>query len=203
LSSRYCLGAIAALSLALPAASWAQSDAAAPAPAAPAAPAAASPNLTAKGDMVTTLQSSGSFTILTKALDAAQLTKVLSTQPNLTLFAPTDEAFKALPPAQLSALLKPDNAPILQKVLIYHLVNAPLDSAKIKGSKGAVASVETGKLQLDGSGAPLKVNDADIIQSDVRTTNGIIQVVDKVLIPPDVTLPTAAAQAASPGAPNG
>jgi uncharacterized surface protein with fasciclin (FAS1) repeats len=157
----------------------------------------------AHGDMFATLKSSGDFSILTKALDAAQLSKVLASQPNLTLFAPTDEAFKALPPAQLNALMAPDNAPILQKVLIYHLVNLPLDSSKIKGSKGQVPSVETSKLQLDGSGDVLKVDGADIIQSDVRASNGIIQVVNKVLIPPDVTLPSASAQAtpntASPG----
>jgi uncharacterized surface protein with fasciclin (FAS1) repeats len=155
-----------------------------------------SPNLMAHGDMFNTLKSSGDFSILTKALDAAQLSKVLASQPNLTLFAPTDAAFKALPPAQLTALLLPDNAPILQKVLIYHLVNLPLDSSKIKGSKGQVPSVETSKLQLDGSGDVLKVDGADIIQSDVRASNGIIQVVDKVLIPPDVTIPTASAAAA-------
>jgi len=156
---------------------------------------AASPNLAPNGSIFTTLKSSGDFTILTKALDAAQLSKVLSSQPGLTLFAPTDEAFRALPPAELTALMQPDNAPILQKVLIYHLVNLSLDSSKIKGSKGQVPSVETSKLQLDGSGTPLKVNDADIIEADVKASNGIIHVVDKVLIPSDVTVPVASAQA--------
>ena len=195
---RLCLAAAASLAVAVPAAVWAQDTAAPAAPpaAAPAAPTEASPNLTANGNIFTTLKASGKFTILTKALDEAQLSKVLSTTPNITLFAPTDQAFNALPPAQLNALMQPDNAPVLQKVLIYHLVNASLPSDKIKGSKGQVPSVETSKLQLDGSGAPLKVNDADIIQPDVKASNGIIQVVDKVLIPPDVTIPTASAQAA-------
>ncbi len=199
MSPRLCLAAASAIALAMPAAGWAQSDtAAAPAApaAAPSAPMAASPNLAANGSIFTTLKSSGDFTILTKALDAAQLSKVLSSQPGLTLFAPTDEAFKALPPAELTALMQPDNAPILQKVLIYHLVNLSLDSSKIKGSKGQVPSVEASKLQLDGSGEPLKVNNADIIQSDVRASNGIIHVVDKVLIPGDVTIPSASAEAA-------
>jgi len=208
---RLCLVAAATLAVAVPAAGWAQ-DTAAPgappaAPATPAAPAAApaapampSPNLMPKGNMFTTLQGSGSFTILTKALDSAQLSKVLASQPNLTLFAPTDEAFKALPPAELTALMLPDNAQILQKVLIYHLVNLQLDSAKIKGSKGKVPSVEASQLQLDGSGDVLKVDGADIIQPDVRATNGIIQVVDKVLIPPDVTIPSATALATPTGA---
>lgn len=164
---------------------------------------AASPNLAPNGSIFTTLQSSGAFTILTKALDAAQLSKVLTSQPGLTLFAPTDEAFKELPPAQLTALMRPDNAPILQKVLIYHLVNLRLDSTKIKGSKGPVPSVETSQLQLDGSGATMKVNNADIIQSDVRASNGIIHVVDKVLIPADVTMPSASAAAAPATSPGG
>jgi uncharacterized surface protein with fasciclin (FAS1) repeats len=183
---------------------WAQGDQGAaamgPPPAAPAAAAAAvpaSPGLVANGSIATTLKSSGHFTILSKALDEAQLTKVLAATPGLTLFAPTDEAFNALPPAQLTALMSPDNAPVLQKVLIYHLVNLSLDSSKIKGSKGQVPSVETSKLSLDGSGDVLKVNDADIIQADVKASNGIIQVVDKVLIPADVTLPTASADTGS------
>jgi len=207
---RLCLVAAAAFAVAVPASSWAQPDTAAPpapsagaAAAPPATPVPASPNLAPNGSMYATLKASGDFTILTKALDEAQLSKVLTSQPGLTLFAPTDQAFKALPPAQLTALMQPDNAPILQKVLIYHLVNLSLDSSKIKGSKGQVPSVETSKLQLDGSGTPLKVNDADIIQSDVRASNGIIHVVDKVLIPGDVTLPTAAAAAAPAAAPNG
>jgi uncharacterized surface protein with fasciclin (FAS1) repeats len=174
------------LAVSLPAVSaWAQSP---PAEGAGSAM-ASSPNLVASGAIYATLKASPHFTILVKALDQAQLSAVLSTTPGLTLFAPTDEAFGALPPAQLAALLTPDNAPILQKILIYHLVNAKLDAAKIKGAKGPVPSVETSQLHLDGSGPVLKVNDADIIQADVQATNGTIHVVDKVLIPPDVTLP--------------
>jgi len=201
LLSRTLIVAAAAGALLAPTLSQAQSappmapaaaDAAAPvaAPAAPPAPVLpASPNLMASGDMVSTLKGSTHFTILVKALDAAQLSGVLSATPGLTLFAPTDEAFNALPPAQLAKLMLPDNAAILQKVLIYHLVNLSLDSTKIKGAKGPVPSVETSQLQLDGSGSPLKVNDADILQTDVRASNGIIHVVDKVMIPSDVTIP--------------
>jgi uncharacterized surface protein with fasciclin (FAS1) repeats len=75
-----------------------------------------------------------------------------------------------------------------------------LDSTKIKGAKGPVPTVETGQIQLDGSGPVLKVNNADIIQSDVRASNGIIQVIDKVLVPPGVQLP--AVSAAAPGKPS-
>jgi uncharacterized surface protein with fasciclin (FAS1) repeats len=170
------------------------------APPAAAAPLAPSPHLKAAGDMIATLRGSGDFSILVKALDDTNLSGVLKTTPNLTLFAPTDEAFRALPPTQLSALLAPKNAALLQKVLTYHLVHLDFDTSKFKGTKGPVETVEKGKLQIDGSGEPLMVNNADIIQADVHTTNGVIHVVDKVLIPADVTLPaaTAAAQASRP-----
>lgn len=152
---------------------------------------AASPRLVANGNIVATLKGSTHFTILIKALDQAQLTAVVSGTPGLTLFAPTDEAFEALPPTQLAKLLLADNAPILQKVLIYHLVNLTLDGAKIRGAKGPVPSVETSPLHIDGSGDVVKVNNASVIQADVKAANGIIHVVDKVLIPSDITLPPA------------
>lgn len=166
--------------------------AASPPPAAATAPALpASPGLVAAGDIVATLKGNPHFSILVKAIDQAQLTAVLSRTPGLTLFAPTDEAFRAMPATQLAKLMNADNAPTLQKILIYHLVNLSLDSSKIKGAKGPVPSVERSPLQIDGSGDTPKVNDADVIQTDVKATNGIIHVLDKVLVPADVTLPAA------------
>ena len=176
--------------------------------AAPAAVAAPSPapapatNLVASGNTIATLKGSRDFTILSKSLDATNMSDVLAKTSGLTLFAPTDVAFRALPPAQLAALLDPKNVAILQQVLTYHLVNLDLPTSKFKGAKGPVQSVEKGNLVLDGSGSVPKVNDADIIQPDVRTGNGMIQVVDKVLIPADVNLPTASAAAETP-APTG
>lgn len=204
LSSRLLAGA--ALAAIVPFAAMAQdAPTAAPAAASPAAAPAAvapSPNLVANGNIVTTLKASPDFTILSKALDSAQMSGLLSTRPGLTLFAPTDAAFKALPPAELNALLDPKNVATLQRVLTYHLVNLDLPTTKFKGAKGPVQSVEQGNLVLDGSGSILKVNDADIIQADIRAGNGVIQVVDKVLIPTDVSLPTASAAAGAP-APGG
>jgi uncharacterized surface protein with fasciclin (FAS1) repeats len=180
----------AALAVAAPLVALA--DAAPTAPAS-AVPAASSPHLAANGNLVTTLKASPDLTILSKAIDATNMSGVLAATPGLTLFAPTDTAFKSLPPAQLSALLDPKNVPLLQQVLTYHLVHLDLDTAKFKGAKGPVQSVEKGNLVLDGSGAALMVNNATIIQADVHASNGIIQVVDKVLIPADVRLPTASA----------
>jgi len=167
-------------------------------PPAPAAAIPASPHVVPNGNLITTLQGSGHFTILLKAVAAAGLSDTLKSAPNITFFAPTDEAFQALPPAQLALLMAPKNAPLLQKVLTYHLVNAKVDSSKIKGAKGPVATVENTQVVIDGSTDVLKVNNADIIQSDVMASNGIIQVIDKVLVPSDVSMPVATAEAGAP-----
>jgi len=179
---------------AAPAAAAPAAPAAAPAPAAPLPP---SPNVVPNGDWVSTLKASGHFTVLLKALDANQLTAPLKAAPNLTVFAPTDEAFNALPPTTLQLLLSPAGAQQLRKVLTYHVVNLPMDSAKIKGTKTTVGTVEAQQVTLDGGGDVILVNNADVIQADVKAANGVtVFVVDKVLIPSDVTLPGVAASAA-------
>lgn len=186
---------VSALALTAPLAALAQTTDAAPAASAPAAPMAgmampAALNLTAAGDIVATLKGNPHFSILVKALAAANLEGVLAATPDLTLFAPTDEAFAAVPPATIAALLKIDNAPILQKILVYHLIHLSLDPGKIKGAKGPVTTVEGQSVQIDGSGDVATVNDAKIIQADVKAANGYVYVIDKVLIPTDVTVPT-------------
>lgn len=163
------------------------------APAAP-APAASSP-VVAKGDLIQTAEASGQFTTFLKAVGAVNLTSVLKTNQNLTLFAPTDAAFAALPAGELEKLMLPENGPMLQKVLTYHLINAKVDSTKIKGAKGEVKSVEGSALLLDGSGTTPMVDMATITQTDVMATNGVLHVVDKVLIPKDIPGLQAAAAA--------
>ncbi len=164
-----------------------------------AAPAAASP-VVAKGDLIQTAQASGQFSTFLKAVSAVNLTDVLKKNQNLTLFAPTDAAFAALPPGELDKLMLPENGPMLQKVLTYHLINAKVDSTKIKGAKGEVKSVEGSALLLDGSGAAPMVDNATITQTDVMASNGVLHVVDKVLIPKDVTGLQAMASPAATGA---
>lgn len=186
MSLRILIAAASALTLISPLAAMAQTTDAA----APAAPVAmASPNLAPSGDIVATLKANPNFSILVKALSAANLDGVLASTPDITLFAPTDAAFQALPPTTLAALMKTDNAPILQKILTYHLIHLNLDSSKIKGAKGPVTTVEGQPVQIDGSGATAMVNNAQIIQMDVKASNGYIQVIDKVLMPTDVTVP--------------
>jgi uncharacterized surface protein with fasciclin (FAS1) repeats len=169
---------------------------------APAAPAAvvAAPVVTpvvAKGDLVETVKASGQFKTFVKALDATNLTAVIKTNPNLTVFAPTDAAFAALPAGELDRLMKTENAAELQTLLTYHVVNAPVDSAKINGAKGPVKTVAGTDLLLDGSSGSLKANSAAIVQADVRATNGILHVVDHVLSPSDPAIAAARAELAA------
>lgn len=187
------LTAAAAVSL-LAGAAWAQ-PAAAPAPAAPAA--AAGAKLTPNGDIMTTLRASGQFTTFVKALDATNLSGLLQKQPGITVFAPTDAAFAALPAGELDRMMA--DKPGLQKLLVYHLINAKINSTKIKGARGPVPSGAGDKIVLDGSTeGVLKVENATITQADVACSNGLIQVVDQVMKPGSVpeTVPEPAAEPA-------
>lgn len=171
----------------------------APAPAAPAAPAAAPAPTPATADVFDTAKRSGQFNTFIKAVEATNLTSVLKNQPSLTVFAPTDAAFQALPPGELDKLMLPENRAQLQKVLTYHIVNARVDATKIRGARGPVPTVAGNAVQLDGSNEPLKVNDATITRPDMLATNGVIHVVDKVLSPHVAAAP--APMAAAPAAP--
>lgn len=168
-----------------PAPATAATPAATPAPsataAAPAATPAAAGQLAAKGDIVDTLRGNPQFSTLVKGLDATNLTEVLKKNSGLTVFAPTNAAFAALPAGELDRLMKDPAA--LQKVLTYHVINATVDSSKIKGAKGEVKTVAGTDITVDGSGASLMANNATIVQADVKATNGTVHVVDKVLMP--------------------
>ena len=151
-------------------------------PATPAAPSTVSAaRVVAKGDLIETARASGQFTTFLKAADATNLTSVLKTNKNLTVFAPTDAAFAALPPGELNRLMA--DKPQLQKLLTHHVVNARVDSTKIRNARGAVTTVAGDQLQLDGSGEVLLAGNADIIQPDVMASNGVLHVVDKVIVP--------------------
>ena len=175
---------------------------------APAASAAASPPAAAAGsfrpiapagDIFTTLQASGEFSTFIKAATATNLAQLLKAQPNITVLAPTDAAFAALQPDQLASLMAPANVAQLQALVTYHLINARLDSAQIRGHAATpVPTVSNAKVTLDGSGPSLKANDADIVQADVMASNGVILVIDKVLSP-NWTAPAAATPSAAGG----
>ncbi len=161
-----------------------------------AAPAA---KLAANGDTMTTLRTSPQFTTLVKALDAANLSALFQDRTrSMTLFAPTDAAFAALPAGQLDKMIADPTKADLRKLLTHHVINAPVLSAKLKGTRGPWPSGAGDHIVLDGSQeGVLKADNANIIQADVTTSNGAIQVVDQVMIAGSVpeALPQPAAEA--------
>ncbi|WP_309092053.1 fasciclin domain-containing protein [Phenylobacterium sp.] len=135
-----------------------------------------------KGDLIDTLKAAGQFNTFIKGADATNLTGLLKSNKNLTVFAPTDAAFQALPAAELQKL-QTDKA-AMQKFILHHVINAPVDSTKIKGARGPVPSGAGDQILLDGSDeAALKADGATIVQSDIRTGSGLLHVVDRVLTP--------------------
>ncbi len=180
--TRLLLAAAALALISAPAPALAQ----APAPAA-AAPMAASVASLAKpvvmnGDLVDTLKLNGQFTVFTKALADTNLTGLLKTNTNLTVFVPTDAAFAAMPAADL-AKLTADNA-AMQRFILHHIINLPWPSSNIKGVKRPIPSGLQDNILLDGSdeGGVLKVDGATIVQADIKTGSGLVHVVDHVLI---------------------
>lgn len=159
-----------------------------------------SSQVVASGDIVQTAQASGQFKTFLKAAEATNLTNLLKTQQNITVFAPTDAAFAALPAGELDKLMVPENKAELQKLLIYHLVNAPVKSDAFKGSTRTAATVAGPSVELQG-GETLMVNDATIVQADIAASNGVLHVVNKVLSPttaPSTDTAAAAASATTP-----
>ena len=153
-----------------------------PAPAAPsaaAAPVAGKP-VTPNGDTLSTLKMDGQFTTFVKAIDSTNLAAVIKT-PNLTVFAPTDAAFAAMPAADLARLNADKTA--MQRFVLHHVINAPVPTSKIKGTKDQWPAGAGDKILLDGGDeTALKADGATIIQPDVKTATGTLHVVDHVLI---------------------
>ena len=134
-------------------------------------------------DIVETAIDNGQFTILTKALEAAGLTEILKKKGNFTVFAPTDAAFAKLPAGTLEMLLKPENKEKLKAILLYHVVNTKLTANKVIKLNGrSLVTLERGLLKIDTTNG-VKVNDATVIKSDVKAENGVIHIIDTVLIP--------------------
>lgn len=121
------------------------------------------------------------FSTLVAALEAAELDKILSGEGPFTVFAPTDEAFAALPEGTLEELLKPENRDQLIQILTYHVVPAQVLSANISdGSVETVAGMPLNITVMDGT---VMVNEASVIQADILGSNGVIHAVDRVILP--------------------
>ena len=136
-------------------------------------------------DIVAVAVATEGFSTLVAALTAAGLVETLQGEGPFTVFAPNDEAFAALPAGLLEKLLLPENIGVLTSILTYHVVAGKVTSADV--TTGDAATVEGSTLALDTMSG-VKVNDATVIAADVMASNGVIHVIDKVLVPPTVDL---------------
>jgi uncharacterized surface protein with fasciclin (FAS1) repeats len=143
---------------------------------------AAAPAPAARRDIVDTAVGAGQFTTLVAAVQAAGLVDTLKGPGPFTVFAPTDAAFAKLPGGTVQNLLKPENRATLTKILTYHVVPGRVLSTDLAGKTAAPVTVQGGLLTVDGRSG-VKVNDATVVGADVLTTNGVIHVIDTVLMP--------------------
>ena len=143
---------------------------------------AASANTRAQADIVDTAVAAGQFNTLAAALKAAGLVDTLKGPGPFTVFAPTDAAFAALPAGTVENMLKPENRDQLVKVLTYHVVPGKVPASRVVGMKSAT-TVQGGQLDIAASGDGVTVGGARVTATDVAASNGVIHVIDKVLIP--------------------
>lgn len=133
-------------------------------------------------DIVDTAAGAGQFKTLVAAVKAAGLVDTLKGPGPFTVFAPTDEAFAALPKGTLDDLLKPENKSKLAAILTYHVVPGKVMSTDLKDDMNA-KTVQGSNVKIDLDGGP-KVNDAKVTKPDIAADNGVIHVIDKVILPP-------------------
>lgn len=137
-----------------------------------------------QGDnIVETAQKAGSFSTLVAAVEAAGLVDTLANTQGLTVFAPTDEAFAALPAGTVESLLKPENKDQLVSILTYHVVPQEITADMLSYGANTAPTVQgdTVVVTVDNNGAT--INEANITATDIMASNGVIHVIDTVILP--------------------
>ncbi|WP_425405009.1 fasciclin domain-containing protein [Hwanghaeella sp.] len=135
-----------------------------------------------KADIVDTAVEAGAFQTLVAAVKAAGLVDTLKGEGPFTVFAPTDDAFAKLPAGTVEDLLKPENKDQLVAVLTYHVVPGKVMSSDIAGKKLAAETVQGGKVAIDATSG-VTVDQASVVTADIETSNGVIHVIDSVILP--------------------
>lgn len=133
-------------------------------------------------DIVDTAVAAGSFDTLVAAVKAAGLVDTLKGDGPFTVFAPTDEAFAALPAGAVESLLKPENKAKLQAILTYHVVSGKVMAADVVKLKSA-KTVEGSDVTIKASKKGVMVDGANVVKTDIETSNGVIHVIDAVIMP--------------------
>lgn len=133
-------------------------------------------------DIVETAVSAGSFTTLAAALQAAGLVETLQGEGPFTVFAPTDEAFKKLPAGTVESLLKPENRDKLVSILTYHVVGGKVKARDVVKLDSAT-TVEGSDVAIKVKDGTVYVDEAKVVKTDVMASNGVIHVIDSVILP--------------------
>lgn len=133
-------------------------------------------------DIVDTAVEAGQFETLVAAIQAAGLVETLKSEGPFTVFAPTDEAFAKLPAGTVDDLLKPENKDQLAAILTYHVVPGKTMSGDLAGQTLEVASVQGDTISIDATDG-VKVDEATVVTADIETDNGVIHVIDIVIMP--------------------
>lgn len=139
-------------------------------------------------NIVALAASNNSFTTLTSALQATGLAESLQRRGPFTVFAPTDQAFAALPEGTLDRLLQPENRETLTRILMYHLVRGEYSANELKNGRARTVEGRRLNVRVDRDNNQITVNDASVLQPDIQATNGVIHGIDQVLLPPNVNL---------------
>ena len=134
-------------------------------------------------DIVDTAVGAGSFKTLVAAVQAAGLVDTLKGAGPFTVFAPTDEAFAKLPAGTVEDLLKPENKDKLVAILTYHVVPGKVMAADVAGKETMAKTVQGGEIKVNGTNGVM-VDDAKVVQADIVADNGVIHVIDAVIMPP-------------------
>jgi uncharacterized surface protein with fasciclin (FAS1) repeats len=133
-------------------------------------------------DIVETAIAAGSFQTLVAAVQAAGLVETLRGEGPFTVFAPTDQAFAALPEGTVESLLEPGNREQLVAILTYHVVPGKVTSAEVANLSEA-ATVNGASVSISTSYGKVKIDNASVVQADVMASNGVIHVIDQVILP--------------------
>ncbi|MDA7624792.1 fasciclin domain-containing protein [bacterium] len=134
-------------------------------------------------DVVDTAVKAGKFKTLVAAVKAADLVNTLKGKGPFTVFAPTDDAFAKLPKGTLESLLKPENKEKLKNILTYHVVAAKVPSSAVSTTKVKMVNGQKANLKVDNK--KVTINGANVVAVDVMASNGVIHVIDSVILPPE------------------
>jgi uncharacterized surface protein with fasciclin (FAS1) repeats len=135
-----------------------------------------------KADIIDVAVSAGQFNTLATALKAADLVTTLKGDGPFTVFAPTDEAFAKLPEGTVESLLEPENRDQLVSILTYHVVPGKVMAADVVKLKEAT-TVNGENISIKSEGGNVQINEATVVAADVEASNGVIHVIDKVILP--------------------